>query len=98
MKRFFRRPLLSFHDPFFFPLARPTHVRVRIPIQNHVQTTLDDPHETFNRFFDDHGVKENERGFFEKHYPEKYQKKFNPYEVLGVDKKSTIDQIKDAYR
>jgi hypothetical protein len=39
-------------------------------------------------------LKAEEKQFFEKHYPERIGKKFNPYEVLGLEANSDIEKVK----
>jgi hypothetical protein len=69
---------MSFHDPFFFPTWNlPLRVRVRRPAYQDLpqeQARSDDPHEIFHEFFRENGMKDKEREFFEKHYPEKIEK------------------------
>lgn len=43
-------------------------------------------------------MNEEEKSFFQKYYPSKFGKKFNPYETLGVDEKADFEKIKEAYR
>jgi hypothetical protein len=35
-------------------------------------------------------LKAEERAFFEKHFPERVGKQFNPYETLGIDKNADV--------
>ncbi len=107
MNRRFLKPLFSFWDPFF---SEPIYIRRVLPAvpkanRNHrvEEKKEEDPHETFENFFKDHfentsTLKAEEKEFFQKHYPEKVGKKFNPYETLGIDQNADIQKIKQAYR
>ena len=88
MSRRFFRPFFSFWDPFihdpFFP--RRTHYRQARPERDvqEVKEKIPDPCETFDNFFKEYtenlnALKVEEKEFFEKHYPEKIGKKYNPY-------------------
>lgn len=49
-----------------------------------VKEKIPDPFETFDNFFKEYtenlnALKAEEKEFFEKHYPEKIGKKYNPY-------------------
>lgn len=93
----FFRPTFHFNDPFeedpfFFPIwDRPLALAEEEAVP---RNALD----TFNEFFNQHKIEEHEKPFFEKNFPEKVQKEFNPYETLGVSKDATLNDIKKAYR
>lgn len=107
MSRRFIRPFFSFWDPFF---REPILSKRAIPggskanrMYNQEYHVRDDPYKTFDNFFKDQysnpeKLSKEEKEFFEKHYPERVVKKFNPYEVLGIDEKAGIEKIKEAYR
>lgn len=58
--------------------------------------SLADAQTTFDRFFNEHGiVDESEEQFFNTHYPNPLN---NYYNILGVPKNATLDDIKNAYR
>jgi curved DNA-binding protein CbpA len=60
------------------------------------QYSLEDAHSTFDRFFNEHGIiDEEEEKFFNENYPSPLS---NYYKVLGVPKAATLDDIKKAYR
>ena len=58
MRRFFRRPLFALHDPFFSAFEGPTTIRVRTPNYRHLPVEKN-AHQTFDEFFEAHGIKEN---------------------------------------
>ncbi len=58
--------------------------------------SLEDANKTFERFFNQEGIlDEKEEKFFSQNYPSPLT---NYYNVLGVPKTATMDQIKEAYR
>lgn len=67
----FFRPLLHFRDPFeedpfYFPMwDRP------LSIMNTESIRPRNAMDTFNEFFDENKINEEEKEFFSKHYPEK---------------------------
>jgi DnaJ-class molecular chaperone len=51
--------------------------------------------ETFEKFFKENGILQEEEEFFSKYYP---QRKQTDYEVLGLSKKANLLQIQQAYK
>ena len=60
------------------------------------QYSLEDAHSTFDRFFNEEGIlDEDEEKFFSEHFPNPLN---NAYKVLGVSKRADFEEIKKAYR
>lgn len=106
MSRRLIRPFFSFWDPFFTEPFFPTTTVVRLtrpqrPVVE-VQERSNDALETFENFFKQHvessNLRPEQKEFFQKHYPEKVSKAFNPYEVLGLEDNADLDKVKEAYR
>jgi preprotein translocase subunit Sec63 len=57
---------------------------------------MEEAERVFTKFFSETGlVEDQERNFFRKNYPERRR---NYYEVLGVPRDSSMEQIQNAYR
>ena len=100
MRGFFARPFVHYEDPFFISrfATPPLAIRWREEPQEELRPRAFDPHDTFDKFFDEHDPIEEEREFFRKHFPERMEEEFDPYKVLGVDQDASLEQVKEAYR
>lgn len=105
MNRYFLRPFFDLHDAFFpfRRMLRPTYrvFYTQTPAQKiqYEQPPKNDPHALFEQFFKENEIKsEAEKEFFQKHYPETVEEKFDPYKVLEVNNDASLEEVKDAYR
>ena len=58
--------------------------------------SMNDAHDTFERFFDEHGIEdETEKNFFDAHYPKKQR---TYYDVLEIPRTASMNDIKKSYR
>lgn len=57
--------------------------------------STEDAYKTFEKFFSEQTMVPEEQEFFDKHYPDR---KKTYYEILGVPKNATYQEIQDAYR
>lgn len=105
MNRYFLRPFFDLHDAFFpfrrmlRPSYRVWYTQVPLQTANTQQPQKNDPHALFEQFFKENEIKSDfEKEFFQKHYPEAVEEKFDPYKVLEISNDASVEEVKDAYR